>query len=284
MVNLILLVTCFGLGLCEAKRLLARHPDLALESLHRKARYLAVIISAVPLAFAFIVIPLMNKTWLWHVPVWFDLYAVHISFGVVIGCFSFLFSLATAVARKTGHPEGKKMMVAGLFIVAAFPLFQYQYTRPVFPLLKDSRMMGVILQSHSATCAAASGANVVHVLGMSHTEKEMARRMGTSDMIGTNAGQIINAMDQVGVRCTKKWVEDSDASRIVPPALFFVDNEDLGPESHAVAFMGQRDGKWEIWDPLEGKQLFTSKQLKIFWSGKSLECSVPEQENLAKNS
>jgi hypothetical protein len=43
--------------------------------------------------------------------------------------------------------------------------------------------------------------------------------------------------------------------------------------------MGIHDGKWEIWDPLEGKVPHTYAQLKKIWHGKSLQCSVAGKDN-----
>lgn len=273
-INIFILVLCVGFGIWQAQRLLVRHPDQKLETLHHQARYIYFVMAAIILAFALIGIPMMSKTLLWRVPLWFDLFAVPVSFGVVIGCFSFLFSLASAVAVKTRHPERDKIIVASIILVCSFPAFQYQQTHTVYPKLTHIKMNGVILQSHPSSCAAASAANIAEMLGIPQTEKEMARLMNTSEMIGTNAGQVIHGMEQVGILCSKRWVEGSDANHISAPAMFFVDNEELGPESHAVAFMGIHEGKWEIWDPLEGKVSYTNGQLKNIWHGKSLECSA----------
>lgn len=273
-INTLILVLFIGFGYWAARRLLVRHPNQTLETLHHQARYIYFIIAAIILAFAFIGIPMMSKTLLWRVPLWFDLFAVPMSFGVVIACFSFLFSLASTVAVKTRHPERNKIIVASIILVCAFPAFQYQHTHTVYPKLKHIKMNGVILQSHPSSCAAASAANIAERLGIMQTEKEMARRMNTSEMIGTNAGQVIHGMEQVGIQCSKRWVEGSDPNHISAPAMLFVDNVELGPESHAVAFMGIHDGKWEIWDPLEGRVPYTYTQLKNIWHGKSLECSI----------
>lgn len=277
-INLCILVLCAGFGILEARRLASRHPDLNLDTLHHRARYIYIVLAVILITFAFIGIPMMNRTLMWHMPIWFDVYGHNLKFGLLIGGFAFLFSLASAVAMKTQHPERKKIIAASIILVCTFPVFQYQYTHTVYPKLKHIKMDGVIFQSHPSSCAAASGANIAETLGFPKTEQEMARLMNTSEMIGTNAGQIIHAMDQVGVRCTKNWVEDSDAGQLAVPAMVFVDNEEIGPESHAVAFMGIHNGQWEIWDPLEGRVHYSNEQLKRIWHGKSLECSVAEQD------
>ena len=275
--NFGVLALCSGLGIWEAKRLASRHPDLNLDILHHKVPFIYIVVGLILVAFAAIGIPMMNRTLMWNMPLWFDVYGHNLNFSFLIGGFAYLFSLASMVAVKTRHPESKKIIIASFLITFTFPVFQYQYTTPVYPKLKDIEIKGVIMQSHPSSCAAASAANIARVLNMEHTEKDMARQMNTSEMIGTNAGQIIHAMGRFGIMCSKKWVEDSNAEKLTSPAMLFIDNEEIGPESHAVAFMGIKDGYREVWDPLEGKQLFTPEQLKTFWHGKSLECSVAEQ-------
>jgi hypothetical protein len=278
-INICVLILCVGIGIWQAKRLATRHPDLNLDNLHKRARYIYIVVGLILVTFLAIGIPMMNRTLMWHMPIWFDVYGHPLKFSLLIGAFAFLFSLVSAVAVKTQHKESRQVVIASILLVCAFPLFQYQYTHTVYPKLTHIKMKGVILQSHPSSCAAASAANIAEKLGVEKTEKEMAELMNTSEMIGTNAGQIIHAMEQVGVQCSKRWVSVSDVLNISAPAMFFVDNEEIGPESHAVAFMGIHDGKWEIWDPLEGKQKFTSEQLKTFWHGKSLECSSFGESN-----
>jgi len=275
-VNICILFLFSLLGYLEARRLVAKHDDLKLETLHHKARYIYLLITVLILAIIIIGIPLRSKTLFWDAPLWFDLYCIPLSFGIVIGCFSFLFSLSSAIAVMTRHKERKGILVASVLIIIMFPIFQYQYTHPVYPQLADKKINYslMMLQSNPSTCAAASGANIANVLGLKKTEREMARLMNTSEMLGTSAGQVINGMAQIGITCSKKWVKDSNAEKISAPAMFFVDNETLGPESHAVAFMGLQDGKSKIWDPLEGMTLYTPQKLKKTWHGKSLECSL----------
>ena len=195
-INICVLILCAGLGILEARRLASRHPELNLDRLHHQARYIYIVLAVILITFAFIGIPMMNRTLMWQMPLWFDVYGHPLKFGLLIGSFAFLFSLASAVAMKTRHPERKKIIVASILLVCAFPVFQYQYTNPVYPKLTRIKMKGVILQSHPSSCAAASAANIAETLGFSKTEQEMAELMNTSEMIGTNAGQIIHAMEQ----------------------------------------------------------------------------------------
>jgi len=275
-IHLVILALFAGLGYIEARRLAARHGDLALETLHHKARYIYPILVLIIIAFAALAIPMMNRTLMWRMPLWFDIYGGPLKFAVLIACFTFLFSLVSTIAVLTAHRERKAVVLASALLIAMFPLFAHQYLSPVYPHLSHIKFNGkddVIYQSSPSSCAAASGANIAHILGIEKTEKQMARLMNTSRLIGTNAGQIIHAMRQVGITCHKKQVEGSNIENLAAPAMLFIDNADIGPESHAVAFMGREKGALEIWDPLEGRQSFTPSQLKTFWKGKGLECT-----------
>ncbi len=273
--HLVICVLFLPLGFMEARRLAARHKDITLETLHHKARYIYLIVALILIAFAALGIPMMNRTLMWRMPLWFDIHGSDLKFAVLIACFTFLFSLVSSIAMITAHRERKGVLLASTLLIVMFPLFGHQYIDPVYPQLTHIKFTGkddVIYQSSPSSCAAASGANIAHILGVEKTEKQMARLMNTSRLIGTNAGQVIHAMRQLGIECKKKWVEDSDIKSLATPAMLFIDNKDIGPESHAVAFMGREGDNVEIWDPLEGRQMFTANQVKEFWKGKSLEC------------
>lgn len=281
--NLIVLALFVLLGFFEARRLTSRHKEITLETLHHKAHYIYILVAVIFLVFLALGIPMMNRTLMWQAPFWFDLYGNYLKFGILIACFSFLFSLASVIAVLTGHKERKSILIASTLLIALFPILAHQYIDPVYPQLTHIKFTGksdVIYQSSPTSCAAASGANIAHVLGIEKTEKYMARVMNTSKVIGTNAGQIIHGMAQVGITCSKKWVKGSDIEKLTAPSMIFIDNKEIGPESHAVAFM-ERDGdKVEIWDPLEGKVSFTRDQIQGFWKGKSLECSLETTQSI----
>jgi hypothetical protein len=60
-------------------------------------------------------------------------------------------------------------------------------------------------------------------------------------------------MRKLGFLCTKRYILDRDVSRLHAPAMLLVDL--VGQvDGHAVAYMGQKDGKAEIWDPAGGKR------------------------------
>ncbi len=44
-----------------------------------------------------------------------------------------------------------------------------------------------------------------------------------------------------------------------------------GPESHAVALMNH-SGRYEVWDPLDGRRLMSRAQLTAIWHGRAIVC------------
>ena len=122
-INVIVLFLCAGFGILEARRLVTRHPDLDLDSLHKKVRYIYIVVGVILITFAFIGIPMMNRTLMWHMPIWFDVYGHSLKFGLLIGAFAFLFSLASGVAMQTRHKESRQITIASIILVCAFRYF-----------------------------------------------------------------------------------------------------------------------------------------------------------------
>lgn len=268
------LAAVFGAaGAFEARRIVANHPGVTLETAHTKARYLLplILLSLVPLVL--FSIPQVWRLVLWRAPVWLDCYALPLRHGVLAALFGFLFANMAFMAAYTAHPKRRSLALASILIVLVIPLLQWQYSRSVLEELGPPKISrgGIVLQTSGTSCAAASGANIARILGADATEKEMAVLMNTSLLTGTTAGQAIMGMRSKGVECVK--LENTDIRGFAAPAMLFVDFPSLGPESHAVAFMGLSEGQAEIWDPMAGKRMYSLSSLGKIWHGKGLECS-----------
>ena len=138
------------------------------------------------------------------------------------------------------------------------------------PKLGPARVSdGVILQTTDSTCAAASLANVATHLDMPHTEADMAALMGTT-AFGTDIAQVYGGLRRLGLRGNAVLVQDRDYHALHSPAILFVDygNEPLG---HAICYMGEKDGRAEIWNPQGGKSFQTQQQLAGSWRGHAME-------------
>jgi ABC-type bacteriocin/lantibiotic exporter with double-glycine peptidase domain len=106
-------------------------------------------------------------------------------------------------------------------------------------------------------------------LGVEKTEREMVDLLGTTDD-GTTPSQIVYGMRRLGFESRKRRVPDSDYTKLNAPAVLLV-MYGTQPLGHAVAYMGQKDGKAEIWNPVSGRQLMTREQLGEIWFGHAIE-------------
>jgi hypothetical protein len=274
--NALLLVLASAAGLLESRRLAPRARELGLYQIGPHARYLYGLAFLFFTFLAAIFVGNWFPSQLWHLPLWLEYWLVAIAWGAILSMFAFLFSLIAALAFRIGHRDRFKLPVAGLLLVTAVELAQFQYTRPVAPLLRSIITSdGVVLQSHEASCAAASAANIARRLGVEVDEREMARRLGTTTLGGTSSAQVVHGMRGLGFSCERLELDLSGLAGRVPPLMLFVDHPAIGPESHAVAWFGLHQGKHEIWDPLTGRRFRDPAQLRAIWHGRGVGCRRP---------
>ena len=262
-------------GFLECKRLLSKDPGLDMKRILKKAPYLYVLI---PLSVIFLIAANLNRPYLtWDLPLWLQYIYTALTWGAIIAMFAFTFSLASVLAFRTEHRERWKVVIAGALFIAVVQIMQWNYTRPIAPQLKDIEgSSGLVFQSNNASCAAASAANIARIFGIQKTEKNMAELLGTT-AAGTSAAQIIYGMRKIGFSCRKIEIADSNPRKIKLPAMMFVNNQFTGPESHAVTYVRFTNGKAEIWDPLEGKLLYSKSELAKVWHGRGIEFSMDKE-------
>jgi hypothetical protein len=267
--NIILLILFVFTGFMESRRLFRRDPDLDMKTALKRAPYLYVLI---PVSIILLVVANINRPHLiWNLPLWLQYHYTALNWGAILAIFSFIFSLASAIAFRTGHRERWKLVIAGVLLIGVVQAMQWSYTRPIAPLLKDVfGSSGLVFQSYNSSCAAASGASIARTFGLEKTEKEMAELFGTT-MGGTSGAQVIYGMRKIGFACNKVEILDCDPQKLQAPAMIFIDNQFTGPESHAAAYLGLDTGKAEIWDPLEGKRLLRKNELRKIWHGRGIE-------------
>jgi hypothetical protein len=263
-------------GIAAARRLQRRHPDLTVETTLKRSPYLWVLIPLnLLLLVAGVTLMLLQRrhpSALWALPVWFEYHLLIGTWGSILSLFAFVFSLGAAVAMRTRHRERTKFVVAAALLVAAIQTVEWNYARPVAPILRDDiSAAGMVTQTSDVSCAAASGATLARLLGMAKTEREMAEFYGTSALLGTTAAQVIYGNATIGIASRKVEVPDRDPERVAAPAMFFVDHPATGPESHAVAYLGMKEGKAEVWDPIRGLKRLDRKSLASVWRGRGIE-------------
>jgi hypothetical protein len=281
-INIVIAGLLGAAGALECNRLLKRHADLRMENALVRAPYLWVLIPLCLLLLlanvAAIVVRIMRPALYWGFPLWLDYSIMQIQWCILTGIFAFTFGFSSVLAWRTAHRERHKVVIASVLLVAAIQIMQWNYTRPVTEKLKDDiSPAGMVSQTSPVSCAAASGATILRTFGQPRTEREVASFYGTS-MLGTSAAQIIYGNTRLGIVSRKVDVQDRDPSRLATPAMIFIDNPFAGPESHAVAFLGMKQGRAAVWDPISGLILYDARQLAAVWKGHGIEFDKPGRQ------
>jgi len=263
-------------GITAARRLQRCHPDLTVETTLKRAPYLWVLIPVSLLllaaAISLILLQKAHPSVLWALPPWFEYHLLTGIWAAILSLFAFAFALAAAVAIRTRHRERAKLVVAAVLVVAAIQTVEWNYARPIAPILRnDISATGMVTQTSDVSCAAAAGATLARLLGLMKTEREMAELYGTSALLGTTAAQVVYGNATIGIASRKVEIPDRDPERVAAPAMLFIDHPATGPESHAVAYLGMKEGTAEIWDPIRGLKRLDRKSLASVWRGRGIE-------------
>ncbi len=101
--NILIILICIIVSLFEHRRLLAKDPNLDLETIHKKAPYLFVLLVIILFLFAANLILKYRQSIVWNLPLWLQFYYCTLTWGGILAIFSFIFSLASIVAFPTHH-------------------------------------------------------------------------------------------------------------------------------------------------------------------------------------
>ncbi len=209
--------------------------------------------------------------WMWFFPAAFEYYAVAIVWLVDVAIMAFAFAADVSMAFHERHRARWPLLVGALLVlpVCGWAFHQSPWARR--PELKPPRVSadGIVLQSTSSTCAAATCANIARSFGIEKSEQDMVKLLDTTES-GTSPSQIVYGLARLGLTCTKRYVPDLDIAKITPPAVLFTGIE-AAPDVHAIAFMGFNGKYVRIWDPMNGEIPETEEDLKHRWQGRALE-------------
>lgn len=270
-INICILMLSISLGYIEGRRLVARLPELTLQTLLSQVRYLKIGLPLFMIALVAIQGTLFQPSVAWQLPLAIAYSQTAIAWAILQLVLTWVFSTVVTIAYLTHAPSRLGYIMMGTLVVIIIQSIQWGLTRPVAPHLTHVVTPdGVILQSSGESCAAATGANIVNALGLSATEPDMARLFGTARGQGTSAAQVIRDMRQLGIVTEKHSLAHGSPQGLPAPAMLFVDHPDVGPEAHAVAFMGMSQGQAEIWDPLVGQLFLSPASLQAIWPGRAL--------------
>jgi len=110
----------------------------------------------------------------------------------------------------------------------------------------DAWERGACLQSTPASCGPCSAATVLRALGQPATEGQLASEAHTS-MTGTFNWLLVRAIRRLGF--TAHYRQPDSLDEVAAPAIVGVR---LGEIGHFVAYLGRKDGRYLVGDPLDG--------------------------------
>lgn len=257
-------------GMLEFFRLRARYGKIKLETAHKHPGLLHI--AGVFAVVFFVVLVVCGKVrWIaWRMPLWLEFHSALIIWCTLTAIISLVFGLALAVVFAEGHRERWKLALVSVLTGVTLLAFQRSNHRLIHEELSDETTEdGVVLQTSGASCAAATGANILRWYGLDYTEKETAQIMGTTGS-GTSPAQVIYGMRKIGFDGHKFEDLNCELSALPVPCMLFIDHKVTGPESHAVMFAGEREGLSEILDPLLGRRLVSRDEFIGFWHGRGI--------------
>lgn len=276
---LFLTVAVFAGGLAvgkwEYRRLADEHAGFTLNALHQKPGAIRWVLLVLTIASGLGLYFSFQKIALYRMPDWLDLSLHYLTHGVGALLFGLLGGLGWAAWRREHGPDTRALVLTAHLCLAGLITTQFTMFRYVAGSLNDFKFSGSpVMQSSSSSCAAASGASVAGLLGLRHSEREMARYMGTR-VCGTSPAAIIRGMRRVGLNARFFEQDPSAAASLPLPSILFFNHPGLGPESHAVAAVRwlPKSDSIEIWDPLQGDVIISRQALPHMWAGRGVAVS-----------
>lgn len=258
------------LGILAAHRVHRRFPNVTVETVHRhapamRAGILVLVLIAVPF-----VATLTDEAARW-LPLMLQRHVHVLAWSLTLLGLAGMAGFSISIALRTGHARRRSLMLAVVLLIPALNVSAWPRVRPIADRLERKETIdGIVLQSHHASCAAASVANVGRLVGKDVDELGAARLLGTT-RFGSSPGQIRYALDSLGIAFLE--IEGSELASVAPPAILFVARRRPdGPGEHAVVYVGRHEGGYEIWDPRSGRTVYSHDEARHVWKGGGLSC------------
>ncbi|MEM7262241.1 MAG: cysteine peptidase family C39 domain-containing protein [Planctomycetota bacterium] len=191
---------------------------------------------------------------------------------VSLAALTVFLAFAATLSRRTEHERKDMLSVLAPVVPLILLWFIAQSNIPIYDRLKHREKEGVLLQSSSSSCAAATLANLLRTPERPLTEREVAQQLGTTRR-GTSIPHIVLGLDHYGQEHRVSTRRTIDA--LTTPAILFVDHPVTGKESHAVALVDRREEAFVIWDPLIGETVLSEDDLRRLWHGYVVELVPP---------
>lgn len=272
----ILFVTAaaLALGAWRARGLLRREPALTVDTVHRRLPEAVALLALCLLGTTFASLAMKYPRLGWRLPVAADVWLPTLLWFCTGGIFGYLAVITVRLASATRHAKRARLALATTALLAALVYINVRCSWPAYREL-DPRVggSGFVRQSTEASCAAASCANVLRLLGVPASEREMGWRAGTTAH-GTRSGPMVRALRAKGVRCRKRDLSVPELVQLAHPAILLVEFDGLGADSHAVVFRPRGEGPPALIDPLNGApEPLETNSLAACWRGRLIECA-----------
>lgn len=188
-----------SIGVVLGRRITSRIREIQLESLFQRVPVLRVVtvFGAVVLA-SVMALEASDSLCQW-LPLLWQRHRAATNWMIASGLFGLASGFLSAVAVRTSHDQRRLVLATTLAGHALFAITHLQKYGDVSAQLSVRETSdGIVLQSHHATCAAATLANIARQHGMVLDERGAVRLLGTTTA-GTNRGQIRYALERLRI-------------------------------------------------------------------------------------
>ena len=263
----------FTLGVLAGQRTYRLFPEVTVETVHRQAPLLRTgLVSLVSLVLlGGSLIATLTDDAARQLPLLLQRYANVFAWSMTLLWIAGMAGFSLTIALRTGHHKRRGLLLAVAMLIPALNASAWPRVEPIADHLERKETIdGIVLQSHDASCAAASVANVGRLLGKDVDELAAARLLGTT-RFGSSPGQIRYALDALGIGFHD--IQGHDLANVAPPAILFTAGRRRdGPGEHAIVYVGRHHSGYEIWDPLRGRVIVSAPETRYLWRGGGLAC------------
>ena len=153
-----------------------------------------------------------------------------------------------------------RFLIPGLMLLVVAVPYAKQILMPAdWSKYSDTWSNDVCLQSSESSCGPASAATILHALGQSVTEKQIAQESFTTRR-GTENWYLLRTIRRYGINA-QYLVTTPSVENIPYPAIAGVILKDCAGAGHFIAILGENKGRLITGDPLVGRREVSRKML-----------------------
>jgi hypothetical protein len=250
---------------------------------HQRIVYIVLMAIAALVASLMIVGALKLTRW---IPLMVLLYigehTTHLMLG--LGCFSLGLLVALELPGRHNRQRLCQMAIAVVAMSLPLAVFLY-YLLPVTSILGTPLVMqGVVMQTTSSTCSAASIATLGRLIGgyPNLSERDVVEITGTN-RFGTSTLAEIRAMQKLGMSPRfERDLQVADLIKVGKPAVLHVMELTFGTRiAHAIALfeVNLKQRTLTVGNPLFGRQVKTFEQMADYWLGEAIFVNVDQRSH-----